>query len=191
MGTENSIWPSRQTVTYPGSLNFSILTGKGKAARSARPSITLRPALLPASVSTSLAVEDFNGDGHADLAVGGIGTQSGSLSVLAGNGDGTFRVLSSAPLGLNETLSLATADLNGDGRVDVVTASGLSRNVSVSLGAAPSALMVVSIIVAGSDRRDTLYLFTLSASGGTFPYHWTVAAGTLPPRPDSEVQPEC
>ena len=123
---------------YFGSLNFSILTGKGDGTFNQAVS-HLETTLLPASDSASLAVEDFNGDGHADLAVGGLGTQSGSLSVLAGNGDGTFRVLSSAPLG-GSTLSLATADLNGDSQVDVVTASGLSHNVQLLLGAAPSAL---------------------------------------------------
>lgn len=34
------------------------------------------------------AVGDFNGDGHADLAVTSLG--SSNVSILLGNGDGTF-----------------------------------------------------------------------------------------------------
>src|SRR5437867_498641 len=58
---------------------------------------TLLSFLLPVDYATgkypsSVAVGDFNGDGHLDLAVAINGRVSGgTVSVLLGNGDGTFR----------------------------------------------------------------------------------------------------
>lgn len=59
-----------------------------------------------------IATADFNHDGHADLI------HSGSLSVLLGNGDGTFVAPPPQPLGDN--LDLAITDLDLDGNVDVL-----------------------------------------------------------------------
>ena len=41
------------------------------------------------SAPTSVAVGDFNGDGKLDLAVANYG--SSNVSILLGNGDGTFK----------------------------------------------------------------------------------------------------
>jgi len=56
-----------------------------------------------------------------------------SVSVLLGNGDGTFRAALSYPAGANPQ-SVAVADVNGDGLADVVAASTGSGNVGVLLG---------------------------------------------------------
>lgn len=39
----------------------------------------------------SVAVGDFNGDGFVDIAATNYGENDGSVSVVLGNGDGTFR----------------------------------------------------------------------------------------------------
>jgi hypothetical protein len=59
---------------------------------------------------------DFNGDGIPDLAV--TNRYDGSLSILLGNGDGTFPVAQNFPAG-SEPLFMATGDFNGDGLLDV------------------------------------------------------------------------
>jgi len=62
----------------------------------------------------SVAVGDFNGDGKPDLAVGGS-----SVSVLLGNGDGTFQP--AVNYGPGSGWGLAVADFNGDGKLDLAT----------------------------------------------------------------------
>jgi Bacterial Ig-like domain (group 3)/FG-GAP-like repeat len=73
-------------------------------------------------VNTSLAVGDLNGDGHPDVAVI-AGQDIGIVSVLLGNGEGTFKLQSGySPVGY-EPQSVAVGDVNGDGHPDLVVAS--------------------------------------------------------------------
>lgn len=77
---------------------------------------TFQPAFNyePMRGTTGIATGDWNGDGKADLAVGGDG-----LRVLLGDGAGGFEV--TAIYGIHDTLvgSVAVADWNGDGRSDI------------------------------------------------------------------------
>jgi Bacterial Ig-like domain (group 3)/MBG domain (YGX type)/FG-GAP-like repeat/FG-GAP repeat len=68
------------------------------------------------SYLTGVVVGDFNGDGVQDLAVT---STTGDLSILLGNGDGTFTTLTTN-LG-TQLLSVTAADFNGDGILDLVT----------------------------------------------------------------------
>ena len=73
---------------------------------------------------------DFNGDGKLDLAV--ANQKSNSVSVLLGNGDGTFRVAVSYSAGTGPA-SVTSGDFNGDGKLDLVTANTYGNNVSILL----------------------------------------------------------
>ena len=78
----------------------------------------------------SVAAADFNGDGHLDLAVADFG--SGGVSVLLGNGDGTFAAAQLFSAGQGPT-SVAVGDL-GNGHLDLVVANYRSGTVSLLLG---------------------------------------------------------
>jgi hypothetical protein len=67
----------------------------------------------------SVAIGDVNGDGVADLVV--ANWSGDDVSVLIGNGDGTFQPEQRQALGGNPA-QVAAADLNSDGFEDVVTA---------------------------------------------------------------------
>jgi hypothetical protein len=82
------------------------------------------------SFPVSVATGDFNGDGKLDLAVANI---TAGVSVLLGNGDGTFQVPVNYAAGLS-SFSVAVGDFNGDGKLDLVVTNENSNNVSVLLG---------------------------------------------------------
>jgi probable HAF family extracellular repeat protein len=81
----------------------------------------------------SIATGDFNKDGNLDLAitVSLVGTSGGTVALLLGNGDGTFRSPVYVQTGISP-LSIAAADLNGDDNDDLFV--GGNGNSAVLLG---------------------------------------------------------
>ncbi len=85
-----------------------------------------------ASSAYSVAVGDFNGDGKLDLAVANYNTNN--VSILLGNGDGTFQAAVNRSTG-SGPVSIAVGDFNGDGKLDLATANNNGNNVTILLGA--------------------------------------------------------
>jgi hypothetical protein len=106
----------------------SVLLGDG-GARSGFASTTNYPTA--GTTTRSVALGDFDGDGHDDLVA--ASRSGGVLSFLRGRGDGTFDAAQSfAGSGTSET-ALATTDANHDGLLDLFVGDN-GGGVSVCLG---------------------------------------------------------
>ena len=78
----------------------------------------------------SLVAADFNGDGIVDLAVGSSGAKS--ITILLGNGDGTFKNPGIEIAGIAG--QLVAGDLNGDGITDLAVLDTTTGVVSILPG---------------------------------------------------------
>jgi hypothetical protein len=95
------------------------------------------PSFLPAvnyhvgASPNTVAVGDFNGDHKLDIVTANSG--SNTVSVLLGNGNGTFKPATNyvADSGTNY---VAVGDFNGDDKLDIVTLNVGAHDLSVLLG---------------------------------------------------------
>jgi len=82
----------------------------------------------------SLVIADVNGDGNADILLtpydSGTNTAN-SVSIILGNGDGTFRPYTVLPTIARK--GLAVADLNQDGKADLVVSGNYYPNAEVGV----------------------------------------------------------
>jgi hypothetical protein len=88
---------------------------------------------------------DFNNDGRLDLAV--TNALSNTVSMFAGNADGTFQPAVNSNTG-GTPLSLAAGDFNADGKLDLITAN--AANVTVLLGNGDGTFQAPAAIDIGS-----------------------------------------
>jgi hypothetical protein len=99
-------------VTSNYANTVSIFLGKGNGAFHA-------PLSYPVGTGpAALVVGDFNHDGKPDLAVSSTNDDSGALSILLGNGDGSFQAAINYPLG-RAPGSIAIGDFNNDDNPDL------------------------------------------------------------------------
>jgi len=126
--------------------------------------------------ATSVAVDDLNGDGKLDLVVtnecaNSISCASGSVSVLMGNGDGTFLAAVRYSSGGFHPASVAVADANGDGKPDLIVANQLGCNscasgtVSVLLGKGDGTFQAAVSYGSGGDPADSVVAADVNGDG--------------------------
>ncbi|MHB1035060.1 MAG: FG-GAP repeat domain-containing protein [Pirellulales bacterium] len=79
----------------------------------------------------SVVVEDFNGDGHMDLAT--VNEFDGQVSVVLGNGDRTFQSERTFDTGTGPG-TLVAGDVDSDGHLDLIVGNRGSFDVSILMG---------------------------------------------------------
>jgi len=131
----------------PGSATILLGNGDGTfTAEAESPAAGGQPLFITAG--------DFNGDGNLDLAVSDMNAgypELGNLTVLLGNGDGTFTPTAVSPQTGSIPYSVAIVDLNGDGKADLVTADAGSNIVTVLLGNGDGTFAAPLTSAAGTD----------------------------------------
>jgi VCBS repeat protein/FG-GAP repeat protein len=105
------------------------------------------------SAADAVAVADFNGDGKLDLAVANNG--SNNISVLLGNGDGTFQAAVDYGVG-QAPGGMAVGDFNGDGKPDLVVANPTINSVSVLLGNGDGTFQAAANYGAGTNSNSVV-----------------------------------
>jgi hypothetical protein len=141
----------------------NILLGNGDGTFTASTAATSSTGDQPCSWVEG----DFNGDGIPDLAIVANcdGQNNGLVTILLGNGDGTFSAAASPATGIDtagSTVGLAIGDFNGDGNLDLAIAS--AGSVTFLLGAgdgtftqasgSPVALSTDGFLAAGDFNGD-------------------------------------
>jgi hypothetical protein len=159
--------PQSPATAQPGNQVTITATSVENISQSASVTVTLTPAPMGFSMQDfpagnapiAVAITDFNGDGKMDVAVADHGNpamgDNGDISILLGNGDGSFQAASHFQAGKNP-ISIAAGDLNLDGTPDLIVSgfgdrpTGGQGDLNILLGNGDGSLQVANPSAAGN-----------------------------------------
>ncbi len=146
--------------------NVAILLGNGNATFT---QVTGTPPTgSPIAVGKSpvaMATGDLNNDSHPDLAV--VNQADNTVSVLLGNGDGTFTAATNSPLATGQAPTAVTiSDFNADGNPDIAVTDPQTDSVSVFLGVGQGLFAPAFELPVGSNPTAIL---SATLSGASLP----------------------
>jgi hypothetical protein len=145
----------------------SVLLGKGDGTLGAE------HTYQAGSFTSAVVLADFDGDGKLDAAVVNTGdassnTDTGNVSVLIGNGDGSFKPPVNYSAGSLRPFSLVTGDFNGDGKPDLAISTSQTN---------PQSPMSSSVVIL-MNNRDGTFKTASTLPTGPGPYQQlSMAAG--------------
>lgn len=119
-------------VTNFADNTYSVFNGNGDGTFT---QVKGSPFALPAGETGPIAitVADFNGDGKPDLAI--VNQTSNNVTVLEGNGDGTFKEFQKSPLPVgNVAVAIASGSLAGSTGPALAIVNQKDNTVNVYLG---------------------------------------------------------
>lgn len=158
------------------------------------PESTIATGQNPVAVVAS----DFNTDGNTDLAV--VNHGDNTVSILLGNGDGTFTGKGTLATG-NGPVAALTADFNGDGIPDIAVVNQTDATVSIFLGNGDGTFTLKGTFATGKspvaiasgdfnadghsdlavvNQADSTVSILLGNGDGTFQSQTTFATGATP-----------
>ena len=140
------------TVAPSGTVSFSDLTGGNVTPTRAVlgsgtenlgfTSLTQASGL---SGPVAIATADFNGDGIPDVAV--ANNSANTVTILLGNGDGTFSPMPNPLATGSWPHAIAVGDFNGDGNPDLAVVNSESSTVTILLGNGDGTFTAAPMIV--------------------------------------------
>lgn len=115
-------------VTGDAQGTITVLLGNGDGTF--QPKVTYPGC--PTGRALKVLLADFNRDGNPDVALGCSDSNNGSLTILLGNGDGSFQLPVQYTAG--DVAGLAMGDFDGDGVLDLVVSDRMQQNVMLFTG---------------------------------------------------------
>jgi len=122
----------------------------------------------------SVAVGDVNGDGKPDLVVSNPCYRDnncghGTVGVLTGNGDGTFRAVYTFSSGGNSAVDVTLADVNADHKADILVVdecgSCAISGIGVLLGNGNGGFLPAVLYGTGGNRATSIAVGDLNGDG--------------------------
>jgi hypothetical protein len=175
-----------------GQQTIHILLGTGRGTFSHG-----QDTLLPAGTCCGITVADVTGDGVLDLVLMGAQTTNPQITVLVGNGDGTFQtpILSTfqeplVDIFVRFNALIGVGDVNGDGKVDVVANDGMNGILDVllgdgtgrfTLGSATRTFLMSAVFLADLNGDHHLDIVCTDQSGNDFGVFLGNGDGTFQP----------